>query len=493
MDQPPSLRKKAVHGVFWSALERLGPKTVQFIVSVVLARLLTPTEFGLIGMIMVFIALGNVFLNSGFGAALIQKQDTTEIHYSSVFYANILLSLVAAAALWLAAPWIARFYSQPALIGPTRVLGLNFIFTAFGLIQTTLLTKSMDFKTQAKVRLVAVGGSGVVGVSMALLGFGVWSLVAQGLSNTLFDAALLWILSRWRPRRTFSVDALRELFGFSSRMLASGVLDTLFRNIYNIVIGKLFLPADLGYYTRANSLQQIPSQTLGAVISRVTFPLFSEIQRQPERIRNGVRKSLRTVALVNFPLMIGILVTARPLVITLIGEKWLPSVPYLQLLTFVGLLYPLSAINLNTLLALGRSDLFFRLEVIKKTLVVIVLLISWRWGIAAIILGQVAIAAIAYYLNARYNHHLIDYTFFTQLRDLMPYLAAAGLMGLLIYPLGRLALPPFVLLFLQSVLGALIYVLLCRALRFPEFMEGWELVLRKLPKNLNRNNPRSPK
>jgi O-antigen/teichoic acid export membrane protein len=484
MEHPPSLRKKAVHGVFWSALERLGPRAVQFIVSVVLARLLTPTEFGLIGMIMVFVALGNVFLNSGFGAALIQKQDATETHYSSVFYANILLSLVAAGGLWLAAPWIARFYDQPALIAPTRVLGLNFIFAAFGLIQTTLLTKRVNFKTQAQVRLIAVSGSGVVGVSMALLGYGIWSLVAQSLSNTLFDALLLWFFSRWRPRRTFSLQALRELFGFGSRMLASGVLDVLFRNIYNVVIGKLFLPADLGYYTRANSLQQIPSQTLGSVIGRVTFPLFSEIQEQPQRIRHGVRKSLRTVALVNFPLMIGMLVTARPLILTLIGEKWLASVPYLQLLTLVGLFFPLSSINLNVLLARGRSDLFFRLEVLKKSLIVVALLISWRWGIEAIILGQIVTAAMAYYLNAHYNRDLIDYTFWQQVRDLIPYLLAAGLMGLLVYPLSWIDLSAPALLLLQGTTGVLVYLLLCRALRFPEFMEGWGILRRRLQMHL---------
>ena len=466
--------------MFWSGLERLGPRTMQFIVSVVLARLLTPAEFGLIGMIMVFIALGKVLLNSGFGAALIQKQDATEPHYSSVFYANILLSLAAAAALWLAAPWIARFYAQPALIAPTRVLGLNFIFTAFGLIQTTLLTKRLDFKTQAKVRLIAVGGSGVVGIGMALLGWGIWSLVFQSLSNTLFDALLLWGFSSWRPRRTLSLAALRELFGFSSRMLASGVLDTLFRNIYNIVIGKLFLPADLGYYTRANSLQQIPSQTLGNVIGRVTFPLFSEIQQQPQRIRHGVRKALRTVALVNLPMMVGLMVTARPLIITLIGEKWLPAVPYLQLLAIVGLFYPLSAINLNVLLARGRSDLFFRLEVIKKTLIVIALFISWRWGIEAIILGQIITAIIAYYLNAHYNHRLIGYPFPTQLRDLAPYGAAAGAMGLLVYPLNWLPLPTPGVLTLQIAVGVAAYLLICRGFRFPEFMEGWHAFQRRL-------------
>ena len=480
MHNPPSLRFQAVRGVFWSGLERLGPRAVQFIVSVVLARLLTPTEFGLIGMIMVFIALGNVLLNSGFGAALIQKQDATEIHYSSVFYANILLSVLAATLLWWAAPWIASFYSQPRLIGPTRALAFNFLFTALGLIQTTLLTKKMDFRTQALVRLLAVGSSGVVGVGMALMGFGIWSLVGQSLSNTLFDALLLWHFSKWRPRRTFSIAALRQLFGFSSRMLAAGVLDVTFRNLYNIVIGRLFLPADLGYYTRANSLQQIPSQTIGSVIGRVTFPLFSRIQDQPERIRYGVRKALRTVAMINFPVMFGLMVTAHPLIHTLLGEKWLQAAPYLQLLTIVGLFYPLNAINLNVLLANGRSDLFFRLEIIKKGMIVIAIAISWRWGIRAMIVGQIVTTAIAYILNAYYNRRLINYGVSAQMRDILPCLISSGMMAAVIYILILLPVTPWFLLLLQSLTGVLLYLLFCHRFRFPEFMEGLEAVRRRM-------------
>ena len=295
MSTPPvsSLESRAIHGVFWSAAERLGPQAVQFIVSIVLARLLLPQQFGLVGMLTLFLALGRVFLESGFGSALIQKQDATEVHYSSVFYTNVLLSVVAAGILCLAAPWIAQFFEEPILTPLTRALSLNFVISAFGLIQVFLMTKRLDFKTQTKVSLVASLGSGVAGITMALLGFGVWSLVAQSLSLTLFNTLFLWAFNTWRPRRVFSLAALRELFGFGSRLLASGLLDTLFRNLYNVVIGKLFSPADLGFYTRAYTLQQLPSQTLAGIVGRVTFPLFAEIQGDPERVRNGFRKALR--------------------------------------------------------------------------------------------------------------------------------------------------------------------------------------------------------
>jgi len=477
MSGSPSLESRAIRSGFWSAIGQLGPQAVQFIVSIVLARLLSPAEFGLIGMLSVFIALGHVLLNSGFGGALIQKKDVTEVHYSSVFYTNILISFIVAGALWLAAPRIASFYDQPTLISPTRALSLNFIFAAFGLIQRTLMTKRLDFKTQSKVSLIAVAGSGIVGIAMALLGFGLWSLVAQSLSATLFNSLLLWVFSSWRPRRVFSLNALRELFGFSSRLLASGVLDTVFGNLYNVVIGKLFLPADLGYYTRASTLQQLPSQTLGGVVGRVAFPLFSEIQDDLSKIKNGLRKAVRVIALVNFPVMIGLMVTARPLVLTLLGEKWSPVISYLQLLAIVGLFYPLSLINLIVLLAKGRSDLYFRLEIIKKSLVVISLAITWRWGIVAIIGGQIVVAILSYYLNSYYCGTIIGYSFKSQIHDLLPYFGAAGMMGSIVYMLNWLLITgSFPLLVLQVLTGALIYIVLCRGFRLPVFMDMWRII-----------------
>ena len=471
-----SLESRAIRGVFWSGIERLGPQAVQLVVSIVLARLLLPEQFGLIGMLTIFLALGAVFLNSGFGSALIQKQDATEVHYNSVFYTNILLSVVAAGILCLAAPLIAQFFQQPLLTPLTRVLSLNLVLSAFGLIQVFLMTKRLDFKTQTKATLIASLASGAVGITMAVLDFGVWSLVAQSVSLTLFNTLLLWAFNTWRPQKVFRLAALRELFGFGSRLLASGLLDTVFSNIYNVVIGKLFSPADLGYYTRAYTLQQLPSQTLGGVVGRVTFPLFSEIQDDAARLKNGFRKALRALALVNFPLMIGLLICARPLVLTLLTEKWAPAIPYLQLLCIVGLLYPLHLINLNVLLAMGRSDLFFRLEVIKKVLVVIVLAVTWRWGILAIIAGQIVLSMVAYYLNSYYNGRILGYGLGAQVRDLLAYLGAAGAMGAGAFALTWLPVAqPGVLLLMQVLVGGLIYGLLCRGFRLPIFMDAWRI------------------
>ena len=477
----PTLKKKAIHGVFWSASEGLGPLVVQFIVSIILARLLTPVEFGLIGMLWIFIHLGNVLVRSGFASALIQKQDATQVHYNSVFFANMTFSLVITGLMWFGAPWIATFYHQPALIALARWLSINFIFVAFGLIQVTLLRKRMDFKTHAKARLISSVGSGVIGISMALLNFGIWSLVTQFLCNTLFDSVMLWVFNRWRPSRYFSVQALRELFGFSSRVLASNVLDTIFRNLYNVVIGKLFLPSDLGYYTRANSLQQLSTKTLTDVIAKVTFPLFSEIQDDLEKIRDSFKMAIQVIALVSFPLMFGLVAAAEPLVLTLLGEKWRSAIPYLQLLSIVGLFYSLNAANLNVLLAKGRSDLYFRLEIIKKTLEVMILLVTWRWGIQTIILGQIISAAIAYSINGYYNAQLVGYSFLSQLGDMFPYFAVSAMMGGIVYLFGRLPVAsPMLTLALQTLVGTIVFVLLSRSFRLPIFMEAWHIFFRKI-------------
>ena len=468
--QLSNLENRAIRGVFWSAVERLGPQAVQFIVSIILARLLLPEQFGFIGMLAIFIALGQVLINSGFGAALIQKKDATELHYNSVFYANIVLSLVAAGVLCLAAPLIARFYAEPMLTSLTRALSLNFVISAFGLIQVVLMTKRLDFKSQTKASLIASIGSGAVGIALALLGFGIWSLVAQSLTAMGFSTIFLWIFGTWCPRAIFSLTALRELFGFGSRLLASGVLNAVFSNIYTVIIGKSFSPASLGYYTRAFTLQQLPSETVGGIVGRVMFPLFSEIQDDPRLLKNGFRNALRAVALINFPLMIGLLVCARPLVLTLLTDKWSPAIPYLQLLCIAGLFYPLQVLNLNLLLAKGRSDLFFRLAVIKKALVVIVIIIgiTWHWGIEALIWGQILTAVAAYYLNSYYSGAIIGYPIKAQVSDILPYLGAAGIMGGAVLMLNWL---PFnhnvILLVSQVVVGSLVYVVLCRTFRLP--------------------------
>ena len=475
------LKSKTLHALFWSFFEGIGQQGIQFIISIILARLLLPEQFGLIAMLWIFIAIAQSFIDSGFGQALIQKQDATHTDECSIFYFNILVGFLAAGLLCLTSPWIARFYKQPLLVPLTCVLSINMIINAFGLVQTTLLTKQIDFKTQLKVSVIATVISGTIGVIMAFNGFGVWSLVAQSLCSTLFRTILLWFFNTWRPSLVFSLDSLRGMFAFSSRLLASGLLDTVFRNIYIVVIGKLFTPADLGFYSRAERLQQLPGANISGMVSRVTFPVFSSMQDDKPRLKRGVRKALTMLVMINFPMMIGLAIVANPLVLVLLTEKWAPCIPYLQLLCVVGMLYPLHVINLNVLLAQGRSDLFFRLEVLKKILIVIAIAVTYRWGIIAMIYGQIATSCFAYFLNAYYTGKMLDYPIIEQIHDLMPSLALASIMGVGVYAFHY---APIVnqsaLLLVQIMTGIVLYTFLCYIFRISSFMEVIEMVKSKL-------------
>jgi len=477
-----SLKEKTYHGICWGFVEGIGGRLIQLIIGIMLARLLVPEQFGLIGMLTIFLAVAQTFLDSGFGAALIQRPVITEKDTSSIFFFNILVGVVAAACLCVAAPWVSKFYSQPILTLLLRVMSLLLVINAFGLVQTVLLTKAIDFMTQAKVTLIASVLSGAIGIGMAYHGYGVWSLVCQQLAAATFRVALLWSFNKWRPAWLFSLDSLREMFGFGSRLLALGLLNTIFENIYLIVIGKIYSPADLGHFTRANQLQKLPSETLSGMIARVSFPVFSSIQQDRERVKRGMKRALTTLVLINFPLMIGLAVVARPLVIVLLTEKWLPCVPYLQLLCLVGLVFPLHLINLNVLLAFGRSNLLLKLEIMKKGLVVLNILITWQWGITAMITGQVIISLVSYYLNAYYNNALLDYSIWEQIGDLYPYLINAVLMGGVVRALAYLPVASHMLLLIyQTMAGMLIYLLLCRLFHCAAYMDLQKMVLHRIP------------
>ncbi|HLE57285.1 MAG TPA: lipopolysaccharide biosynthesis protein [Rhodothermia bacterium] len=472
-----SLKTRTIDALSWSFVDGVATRGVQFVVGIVLARLLFPEEFGLIGMLTVFIAVTRTFLDSGFGSALIQRREASQTDLSSVFYLNIGVGVIATGVLCLLAPWIAAFYDRPVLTAMTRALSLTIVVNSFGLIQKTLLTRQVAFKTQTKVSLIAGASSGTVGIAFALLGFGVWSLVAQQVSSAFLSSLCLWLFSTWRPTRTFSVEALTGLFGFGSRLLFSGVLSQMFDNIHVVVIGKLFSAAELGFFTRAKTMSEVPSQTLSGMVDRVMFPVFSIIQDDPERVKSGLKASLRAMCLVNFPVMVGLGLVARPLVHLLLTEKWTASIPYLQLLCVEGLLYPLHAINLSVLKALGRSDLFFRLEIVKKVLVVVSIALTWRWGIPAMICGMIAVSLVSYYLNSYYNGVLVGYPFRQQLLDLLPYFIASLAMGAAVYLVG---LAPFTdhwsLFAAQLAVGIASYLCLCRAFRLSAYVDVWSAV-----------------
>jgi len=471
------LKEKAIKGVGWNALQHLGRQGIRFVIGIILARILLPEHYGVIGVLMVFIAIARTVADSGLGQALIQKKNATYIDECSIFYTNIFLSILMYLALCLFAPWISRFYDMPQLDILTKVLGLQLVIQSFGLIHSTVLTKRIDFKTQAIITLVSVTISGTIGIIMAYNGFGIWSLVAQTLSSSTLNTIGLWICFDWRPSFQYSFQSIRSLFGFGSKVLASSLLDTFFRNIYTIVIGKLFPPADLGLYARGNSLVQLPTQNIAVIFRRVSFPIFSSINDDRARIKRGMQKMLNVLFFLNCPIVIGLAITADTVVYVLLTEKWAQCIPYIRLLSFSALLYPLHVINVNALLSIGRSDLFLKLEIIKKTLTIVAIAITCRWGIEAMILGQIVQSFFAYIINAYYTDRFFGYSYWAQIRDVLPYLLTSVLMGICVYSIRMLHFDSLVfMLFSQILVGIIVYLITSYILRLEAFEEVIEII-----------------
>jgi teichuronic acid exporter len=475
-----TLKSKAIGGVFWSFLERVGQQGISFFIGIILARLLLPEQFGLVGMLSLFIEIARAFVDSGFGAALIQRKKATDADVCSIFYFNLLVGLLAMGLLCLLAPWAADFYQQPILTPLMRVLSVTLVINSFAGVHTALLSKRIDFKTQLKVSVAATLLSGVIGITLAVRGFGVWSLAAQYISNSLFRTTFLWALNTWRPKLIFRFAALREMFGFGSKLLASGLINTMFENIYLVVIGRLFSASHLGLYVGARRVQNMATANITGVVTQVAFPVFSTLQDDPVRLKRSMRKAMVMLALVNFPIMAGLTLVARPVICLLMTEKWAAAVPWLQLLCLAGLLYPFQALHLNVLMARGRSDLFFRLEVIKKILIVMLIALTYRWGVTGMLWGQVAMSVLGYYINSYYTTRLIGYRLGEQFADLAPYAAVSALMGGGVY---LVHFVPFLgdalLLVAEILLGMALYVVLSGVLRLPAFLETVHAVREK--------------
>ncbi|MEL7588549.1 MAG: MOP flippase family protein [Prolixibacteraceae bacterium] len=475
-----SLKQKTVSGIFWSFIDTFAGQGIQFLTGIVLARILSPREFGLIGMIAVFIAVSESFINSGFGSALIRKKDCTQNDFSTVFYFNMTAGLVVFLLLYFLAPVISNFFDEPALKPIVQVFGLVLLIDSLSLIQKTLLIKRIDFKLQARISIIASVGSGIIAIGMAWSGFGVWSLVVQRLSRQTLISVFMWLWNTWRPIAVFSKKSFRELFGFGSKLMISGLIDTLYQNIYYLVIGKFFSAQELGYYTRADQFKTLPSQNLTAIISRVSYPVLSGIQDDKARLKTNYQKLIRGIMLITFVLMMGMAAVAEPMIITLIGEKWRPAVVYLQMLSFVGMFYPLNALNLNMLQVMGRSDLFLKLEIIKKTLALPIILVGIFLGIKLMIAGMILNSMIAWYINSYWSGHLIGYSFRQQVKDILPAFALGLSMALIVYLIGRiLILTPAWTLVIQVTAGAIYVFLMSELVKFPDYIFIKDIILER--------------
>jgi len=479
-----TLKQKTVTGTIWSFTDSFANQGIQFIAGLILARILSPTEFGLIGILTIFIALSQSFIDSGFTHALIRKQDCTQTDYSTVFYFNFIAGIFFYFILFFSANSISIFFNEPQLELLLQVLGLGLILNAFGIIQRTILIKNIDFKLQTKVSLVSSTISGLIAITLAYNGFGVWSLVALTLSRFGFSSLLLWIWAKWKPSFIFSKKSFKELFSFGNKLLISGLIDTAYRNIYYLIIGKYFSVVELGYYTRADQFQALPSQQLTGVLGRVSYPILSTIQDNVEKLKSAYKQIIRSSMLITFVLMLGMVAIAKPMILTLIGEKWLPAVIYLQMLCFVGMFYPLHALNLNMLKVQGRSDLFLRLEIIKKVLSIPTIILGIIFGIKIMILGMLVNSILAYFLNSYWSGKFIGYSSFEQIKDILPSFLLASVIAIGVYLVGHIFdLSSAMILIIQIFTGILLTIILSEIIRLSSYLYLKEIILNKLGVN----------
>ena len=468
---------KTVKGVGWSFIDNIASSGVTFLVGLVLARLLAPAEYGIMAMIAIFIAISNSITDSGFSNALIRKIHIDRIDYNTVFYFNLLVSIVIYLLLFLASPAISSFFKEPILINVTRIIGWVVIINALAIIPRTIFVRNINFKTQTKISLISSVSSGIIGIGMALCNMGVWSLVGQQISRQLLNTLFLWIFCRWRPVWEFSIKSFRELFGFGSKLLLSGLLDTIYKNIYYIVIGRFYTSSQLGQFTRAEQFKTIFSSNLTTVVQRVSYPVLSSIQEEPERLREAYRKVIKTTMLVTFACMLGLAAVSKSLLLILIGEKWLPAVHFLQIICFSGMLYPLHAINLNILQVKGRSDLFLKLEILKKVIAIAPIIIGIFYGIEYMLYGSVCTSFIAYFLNSYYSADLINYSTKKQITDILPTFLVSLFTSAAMWSLSLLNLSAYIIFPCQLLLGVILIFLIYEKMHLSEYLEIKRLMI----------------
>lgn len=472
-----SIRNKTVKGVGWTAVESVAKYAVSFIVGIILARLLSPDDYGLIGIMAIFTAVADSLIDSGFSSALIKKKNATEDDYNTVFIINFVMSIFLYVVLFLCAHPIADFFERQELVDLIRIESVNIILGAMCIVQRVQLTKALDFKSQTRLSLSASVISGLLGITFAYLGFGVWALVISSISGTLIRAILLWYYNRWLPKFLFSVISFKELFGFGWKLMVSGLINTVWNDIYKVVVGKFYAPATLGQYTRAKGFSGIFSTNLTSIVQRVTYPALSQIQDDKDRLKNGYRITIKATMLITFSCMLMLAAVAQPMVLCVIGEKWLQSALILQIICFGNMLYPLQALNLNMLQIQGRSDLFLKLEIIKKTISVGPILLGIFINIYWMFIGSVFVSYICYYINAYYSGPFLNYSIKDQIKDIMPtFLIALGC-AIVVYVMSYLPWNHFVVFPLQLIVGFGLLMFVHEKVRLSEYIEVKNIAL----------------
>lgn len=466
----------------WRLAERFGAQGVAFVVSIVLARLLAPEAYGTIALVTVFTQILNVFIDSGFGNALIQKKDADDLDFSTVFYFNIAICVLLYLGMFLAAPLIAKFYNDASLTPVVRVLSLTLIISGVKNVQQAYVSRTMQFKRFFFATLGGTIGAAVIGITMAYFGFGVWALVAQQIFNATVDTLILWISVKWRPKWMFSWQRLKGLFSFGWKLLASSLLDTVYSDLRQLIIGKMYTKTDLAQYNRGKQLPDLLVNNIDTSINSVLLPAMSQVQDNPERVKNMTRRAMKTSTYVIAPVMMGLAFTAESIVHLILTDKWLPCVPFLRIFCITYMFYPVNTTNLNAIKAMGRSDLFLKLETIKKVIGLIVLLGTMWFGVMAMAYSLLFTSITSQIINSWPNKKLLDYSYPEQIRDILPGILLAVFMGCCVYPVKWIGFSDLLTLFIQVVMGACIFIGGSALLKLEGFRYLWEqlkLVWRK--------------
>lgn len=463
-----TLSKNIFTSLIWKFLERSGTQLVQLIVSIVLARLLSPEDFGVIALVMIFIQIANTFIQSGFNSSLIQKKEADSLDFSSVFWGSLVVSIFLYALLFFSSPFIASYYERPIIEPVLRVLGITLFLGVFNSIQEAFISRNMLFKKLFYRSLGAIIPSGIIGITFAYLGYGIWALVAQQLSNTFFICIIMWYTVKWRPEFLFSFNRLKSLFSYGWKLLVSALIDVGYKNLRSLVIGKMFNPATLAFYTQGNQIPNLIVSNINSSIQSVMLPALSKEQDDLLRIKKMTRRAIVTSSFIILPLMAWLAAIAEPLVLIVLGEKWLPCVPFLQIYCLIYALWPIHTSNLSAIKAVGRSDLFLKLEIIKIILGLSILLytVFIYQSPIAIALGGAIAGIFGSFINAHPNKKLLSYGYLEQMKDILPSFLLALIMGLGLWWLTKLDLPPILLILFLTFIGAFFYLGAAKLLHF---------------------------
>lgn len=478
-----SLKDSAINSMLWVTIDKTGGYFLVFVSNLILARLLMPEEFGTIAMLHVFLAISDIIVHGGFGSALIQKKNPTHIDYASVFYINLAVSILLYIILFIAAPAIARFYSMPLLSLILRVQAIELMINSFSVVQLSILKKNLKFKALA-IRNVLSNFIGLTAcVVCAFLGLGVWSLVINVIVSRLFGVLLLWKASDWRPTLEFSWQSVKELFGFGGFMMLSSIVTSIYNDLQSLLIGKFYSAADLGYVNQAKKLEGIPSGALSSVVTQVSFPVFSKLQDNVELLKTGIRKNIKSIQYINLPMMLLLMVIAEPLIELLYGERWMACVPYFQILCvsrFPGVIIPL---NMSIISAKGKGKLYFVIQLIKCVFSIVVVVLSVRHGIYALMIALTLIPFFEFAVCSVVNNKLIHYGLFQQLRDILPTFGIAFLLAALTFGL-KFIIPwhPYIVMVIQSLVYVVLYVGITKSLEFEAFDVYYNVLLKKVLK-----------